>query len=265
MEVRWIELTRPHEGKVKMLNHNRNTKPNLVMILMFVASMACSIELPGDVDEIATQVAAGLTQVANDLTATALAVETTPPEGTDTPTLEPPTATYTPTPPPGGVSMNCDGTYQKLTIVDGGALGKTATLYNWNGSAWIEVWSVSGGDPMMQQIEAEAGLYPFGPCRQFIIIPLRYSGSGVLLDLTVYEWTGAAVSQVYFHQGVHGDWYKDGDSIVFEESLYLYGEPNCCPCNRQTLRHTWNGSAFVQTDLVIAPTYTGTPPDHCTP
>ncbi len=233
---------------------------SMTLVTLIIASLACTLpELPEGADEVATSVAEALTEISNSLTATALAIETPAP---DTPS---PTATFTPTPPPGGVSMNCDGTYQKLTIVDGGPVGKTATLSNWNGSAWIDVWSVSGGDPMMQQIEAEAGLYPFGPCRQFIVIPLRYSGSGAVLDLTVYEWTGAAVSQVYYRQGVHGVWSKDGDSIVFEESLYLYGEPNCCPCNRQTTRHTWDGTSFVQTDQVITPTYTGEPPEWCTP
>jgi hypothetical protein len=231
---------------------------SIALVTLIIASLACTLpELPEGADEVATGVAAALTEISNSLTATAMANE-----APDTPT---PSATYTPTPPPGGVSLNCDGTYQKLTIVDGGPVGKTATLSDWNGSAWIDVWSVSGGDPMMQQIEAGAGLYPFGLCRQLIVIPIRYSGSGVVLDLTVYEWTGAAVSQVYYHQGVHGDWSKDGDSIVFDESLYLYGEANCCPCNRQTTRHTWDGASFAQTDQVITPTYSGPPPEWCTP
>jgi len=239
-----------------MRSRTRIIRSGIAMGMLITASLACTIpELPEGADEIATGVAAVLTEISQSGTATAIA------GGIGSP----PTATQTPTPPPGGVSMNCDGTYQKLTIVDGGAVGKTATLASWDGSTWIDVWSVSGGDPMMQQIEAEAGLYPFGACRQLIVIPLRYSGSGVLLDLTIYEWTGAAVSQVYFRQGVHGNWSQDGDSIVFEESLYLYGEANCCPCNRQETRHTWDGSAFLQTSQVMTPTYTGAPPDWCTP
>lgn len=221
------------------------------LVVLLMATLACDPELPEEFDEVATGVVLALTELAGSLT---------PDVG-----VTPDTPTPSPTPPPGGVSLNCDGTYQKLTIVDGGPVGKTATLSTWNGASWIDVWSYSGGDPMMQQIEVEAGLYPFGACRQLIVIPLRYSGSGVLLDLMIYEWTGAAVSQVYFHQGVHGDWTKVGDDIEFVESVYLYGEPNCCPCNRQTTTHTWNGTTFVQVDQVITPTYTGTPPEWCTP
>ena len=231
-------------------------RPNrfvIAVLVLFMASLACTPPDPNDIA--ATAVSAALTEVSNALPTIDI--------GQVLPTE--PTATNTPTPPPGGVSMNCDGTYQKLTIVDGGAAGKTATLSNLNGSAWIDVWSVSGGDPMIQQIEAEAGLFSFGACKQLIVIPLRYSGSGAVLDVTIYEWTGAAVVQVYYRQGVHGGWSKDGDTIAFEESLYLYGEPNCCPCNRQTTRHTWNGTSFAQTDQVVTPTYTGPPPEYCTP
>jgi hypothetical protein len=220
-------------------------------MLLVMAALACGPELPEELDAVATGVAMALTDLAGSLT---------PDIG-----LTPDTPTPSPTPPPGGVSLNCDGTYQKLTVVDGGPTGKTATLSNWDGASWIDVWSYAGGDPMMQQIEDEAGLYPFGACRQLIVIPLRISGSGVILDLKIYEWTGAAVSQVYFHQGVHGDWTKAGDDIEFMESVYLYGEANCCPCNRQTTRHTWNGSTFVQVDQVLTPTYTGTPPEWCIP
>lgn len=221
------------------------------LVVLLMATLACAPELPAEFDEVATGVVLALTELAGSLT---------PDAG-----VTPDTPTPSPTPPPGGVSLNCDGTYQKLTIVDGGATGKTATLSNWDGSSWVDVWSFSAGDPMIQQIEEEAGLYPFGACRQLIVIPVRVAGSGVILDLTIYEWTGAAVSQVYHHQGVHGDWTKNGDEIEFVESVYLYGEANCCPCNRQTTRHNWNGSAFVQVDQVVTPTYTGTPPEWCTP
>jgi mycoredoxin len=118
---------------------------------------------------------------------------------------------------------------------------------------------------MIRQIEEQAGYYPFGDCQQLVIVPIRYSGSGAVLELGIHEWNGAGLSQVYFNDGVHGTWSKAGDNIIFEESLYLYGEPNCCPCNRQTLQHTWDGEAFVQTGSAITPTYSGTPPPMCVP
>lgn len=179
--------------------------------------------------------------------------------------LPPGAAPPTATPPPGGVSFNCDGTYQRIRITDAGAGGKTLWLDNWVSGSWSNVWSFEGGDPMIRQIEDEAGYYEFGGCKKMIILPVRYSGSGAVLELTIYRWTGSGVSIVYSNDGVHGDWEKLGDLISFEESVYLYNEPNCCPCNRQVLEHTWDGSAFVQTGSTINPTYTGDPPDHCVP
>jgi len=179
--------------------------------------------------------------------------------------LPPGVALPTATPPAGGVSFNCDGTYQRIRFTDAGAAGKTVWLDNWEGGSWVNYWSLEGGDAMVRQIEAEAGYYNFGACQKLLIVPLRYTGSGAVLELQVYRWTGAGVSLVYSHEGTHGDWSKLGDMITFEESIYLYGEPNCCPCNRQALEHTWDGSGFVQTGSSINPTYTGDPPDHCVP
>ncbi|MBN1266517.1 MAG: hypothetical protein JXA25_13555 [Anaerolineales bacterium] len=179
--------------------------------------------------------------------------------------LPPGVSLPTATPPPGGISLNCDGTYQRVRITDAGADGKTLWVDNWVSGSWSNVWSLEGGDAMIRQIEDEAGYYNFGTCKKLIIIPLRYSGSGAVLELEIYRWTGSGISNVYSHEGTHGEWSKLGDMITFEESIYLYGEPNCCPCNRQVLEHTWDGAAFVQTGSAINPTYTGDPPDHCVP
>jgi hypothetical protein len=174
-------------------------------------------------------------------------------------------AVPTSTPPPDGVSLNCDGTYQRFRLVDQGASGKTVSVDNWVSNSWVNVWNLSSGDPMTKQIEAEAGYYQFGGCQKLVIVPMRYAGSGAVLDLSIHVWNGNGLSQVYFNDGVHGDWTKVGDKILMEESLYLYGEPNCCPCNRQVLEHTWNGTAFLQTGSAINATYSGTPPAECSP
>jgi hypothetical protein len=167
------------------------------------------------------------------------------------------------TPPPGGVSLNCDATYQRVRLTDAGPAGRTLWVDSWNGSAWVNVWSVAGGDPNIRQIEEETGAYQFLGCQNLVILPIRYSGSGAYLELMVYQWNGAGLSEVYHHEGTHGVWAKAGDTVEFEESLYLFNEPNCCPCNRQTLQHTWNGAAFVETASSITPTYSGTPPAEC--
>jgi hypothetical protein len=168
-------------------------------------------------------------------------------------------------PPPEGVSLQCDGTYQRFRLTDSGAAGKTASVDSWNGMSWMNVWNWAGGDPMIKQIEDGAGLYSFGGCEQLVVIPERISGSGAILQLTIHRWNGAGLTEVFFIDGVHGSWTHTGDGFLFEESVYLFNEPNCCPCNRQILQYTWNGEGFDQTGSVVNPTYTGTPPPECTP
>lgn len=241
--------------------------------LLFVSSLAaCNLprpaETPSPVPAEDTPVLVLATAVEPTLVGPT-PVEPTPVEPTPVPpTPIPPTPvppTVTPVPPAGGVSLNCDGTYQRLRITDGGASGKTISVDNWDGSSWINVWNIAGGDAMIRQIEAEAGYYTFGGCQKLVIVPIRYSGSGAILELSIHVWNGAGLTQVYFNDGVHGSWSKVGDNVIFEESLYLFGEPNCCPCNRQTLQYTWDGTAFNQTGSAITPTYSGTPPPICVP
>lgn len=244
----------------------------LSIVILIIVSMACNLEdiTRDDSVSIETAVAATLDAINANLTsepgnATDLPQ---PPEGTPYPTQHPtitamPSPTHTP--PPDGISLNCDGTYQRVRVVDGGAAGKTVFVDNWNGSDWVEVWRVEGGDPMNQQIEDSAGPYLFGECTYLVIVPILYGGSGAVVELTIYAWDGVGMVEVYRHDGVHGDWQKLGDMITFEESIYLYDEPNCCPCNRQYLEHTWDGVAFQQTGSLITPTYEGEPPEYCQP
>lgn len=186
-----------------------------------------------------------------------------PPGGAAASPGPPPTAAAPP--PPGGVSLNCDGTYQRFRLTDGGAAGRTAWVDRWDGASWVTVSSLAGGDPMVRQIESEAGLYSFGGCAQLVVIPLRYAGSGAYLELSAYAWNGGGLTEVYQRAGAHAAWSAAGADLRFEESVYLYGEPNCCPCNRQAWVHTWDGAAFTASGTWLQPIDSGVPRPECTP
>ncbi len=181
-----------------------------------------------------------------------------------TPTLQP---SETPTPTPGipeeGVSLNCDGTYQRLLTSEGGSLGTTLTLQTWNGASWDSLWAIASGNPMERQFEDTAGFYPFGGCEQLLVVPLRYTGSGAALELSIYRWDGTTMEQVYYQNGTHGSWRIEGPRVYFTRSVYLYGEPNCCPCNVEEVIHRWTGTEFVEEGTTLTPTYQGTPPPEC--
>jgi hypothetical protein len=166
---------------------------------------------------------------------------------------------------PGGLSLNCDGSSQRVRNADAGPAGRTVAVDAWLDGDWVNVWSISGGDPMIQQIEPEAGIHQFGECRSLVVVPFRYSGSGADLRLEIFAWDGAGMRQVYSRAGTKGAWSVLGDRVQFKEARFLYGEPNCCPCATQTTEHTWDGNAFVETRVVVEPTYSGTPPAYCNP
>lgn len=180
----------------------------------------------------------------------------TPPSGLTAGDLS--NVTSTATPPPGGVSLNCDGTYQRVRITDGGATGKTVSVDRWDGTNWVNAWNLEGGDPMQRQILDDAGDYPFGDCQRLVVVPIRYSGPHLWLELSAYRWNGTGLDQVYFNAGYYGQWSRSGDTISFTGATSLGGSP-LAACDTQTSEHTWDGSAFVQTGSSI------TPVPGCTP
>jgi len=183
---------------------------------------------------------------------------------TPTPT-ENPTETITPSPtiPPDGVSLNCDGTYQRFNKLDGGLSGITLSIDNLVNGSWKPVWAINSGDPNQKQFEDETGLYPFGDCGQLLAVPIRFTGSGAVLQLVIYAWNGSTMELVYDQSGTGGIWEQQGDSVRMERSVYLYGEPNCCPCNREVLYHDWIEDEFVESAISLVPTYQGAPPAEC--
>lgn len=182
------------------------------------------------------------------------------------PTITPTYLPTTPAPPPGGVSMNCDNTYQRFRLEDKGLEGQVVYLEYWEGTKWITSWTYETGDPNIRHVEAEGlGFNDFGECRKLLIVPVRYSGSGGNLELNVYAWNGTTlVSVLQIADATQGTWSKQDKSIVVEYAVYLYGEANCCPCNRQKDRYDWSGNTFVAAASETNPTYTGAAPAECT-
>lgn len=169
--------------------------------------------------------------------------------------------TATATAPPGGVSLNCDGSYQRVRIIDQGAAGKTIAVDNWVGGAWVNVWNVASGDPNLRQLTDDAGHYPFGGCQRLVVVPFRHSNPQVSFELSIHRWTGAGMNQVYFNDGYYGEWSHAGAVVTFKEASKL-GTINNGPlvaCEWQTLEHEWDGSAFNQIGSNLQPV------PNCTP
>ncbi len=222
----------------------------LVFQLTAVAILACSFPFPdsgNETEEPSTTTTP--TEAAPTATETELTIET----ATATSTTEAAaTQTLTATPPPGGTSLNCDGTYQRVRITDHGSAGKTISVDNWSGGAWVNVWNMASGDPNQRQLMSEAGTYEFGECRLMVVVPMRSSGPHLWYELGIYAWNGIGLSQVYYNEGYYGEWSKTGDVITFREASTLGGSP-LGPCEWMTLEHEWDGTDFVQIGSVLEP------------
>jgi hypothetical protein len=243
----------------------RRRLPLLGLASLLVAALACANvpEPTPDQGALATQVAATLTALATvqpSPTASEPPTVSPLPVPTDTPS---PAPTASPTPPVGGVSLNCDETYQRVRLVDNGDAGRTLVVDEWSGTGWDVAWQFEGGNPIIRQLTEEAGAYSFGGCQQLLVVPLLYEGSGGILELHVYLWQAGTAVEVYSDDGSQGQWEIIGDNLHFEKAVYLLGEPNCCPCNRQVSDHQWTGAAFVEVETEVVPTYSGTPPSVC--
>jgi len=163
--------------------------------------------------------------------------------------------------------MNCDDTYQRFTLEDRGIEGRVARLDVWSQAGWVTVYTLEGGDPMERQIEpTQAGFVQFSNCRRVLAIPLIYTGSGANLELVLLGWNGSQVVELLHTQEKNkGSWWVEGDNIKVSCAVFLFNEPNCCPCNRETVTYTWKGDRFEETARVTTPVYQGTPPPDCVP
>ncbi|MFP3853987.1 MAG: hypothetical protein ACLFWD_06805 [Anaerolineales bacterium] len=160
-----------------------------------------------------------------------------------------PAPTATATAPPNGVSLSCDGTYQRVRIEDNGPDGITVLVDDWQDGSWMNVWSKTPADPFLQQVLEEVGWYQFGDCQKLIIVPIQNGDPRVTLDLTVHAWNGATMTQVYSNSGWYGSWSKVGDIIRTREASKLgsIDDGPLSACEWLTLEYTWDGTAFNQT------------------
>lgn len=174
--------------------------------------------------------------------------------------------TPTPKPPPDGVSMNCDGTYQRYRLKDAGpGLSPTLILDLWKNEQWVETWSYAPPDPEFHTIDVSSvGFYEFRPCQTLLVIPVRSQGTGAYLDLYVYYWTGSTVEPTFTLTGMtKGAWRQQESNLFVDYAVYLFGEPEAMPCNIVTDQYVWNNGIFGFSSSEMKPTYQGSPPPEC--
>jgi eukaryotic-like serine/threonine-protein kinase len=174
--------------------------------------------------------------------------------------------TATPRPPPDGVSMNCDGSYQRYRLKEtGSGAGPILVLDLWRNEQWSETWTYSPDDLDFHTIDiATAGFYEFRPCQTLLVIPVRAQGTGSYLDLNIFYWTGNSVERTFTLTSMSkGGWNQQDTNLFVEYAVYLYGEPEAAPCNTVEEKYVWNNGVFGKSDSLVKPTYEGAPPPVC--
>ncbi|HLF09260.1 MAG TPA: hypothetical protein VI789_07935 [Dehalococcoidia bacterium] len=189
-------------------------------------------------------------------------------QGTPTPPPPAPSPTATATPlPADAVDLNCDGSYERLiTATDTSVPRPTPPVISITvepldrPAGGLTVYSTERADiAVLESPQARA----FGGCEQLIVVPVRLSGSGSILQLLVFRWNGSATAKVLEETAAHGRWSASGARLTLTGAVYLFNEPNCCPCNLLDRTYAWDDQRFGLANEAIKPAEPRLLPELC--
>lgn len=117
-------------------------------------------------------------------------------------------------------------------------------------------WEAFGNSPSTMDLEAYSFIWldriesvdivslTDSPVPQ-VVVRVRYSGTGSILEAHILSFAGG-VTQTLADIVAYKGWleYRERGYIV-SQPLYLYNEPNCCPCRMETVTYLWDGTAFT--------------------
>lgn len=103
---------------------------------------------------------------------------------------------------------------------------------------------------MFNQIETVDIVALTGDPLPQVVVRIRYSGTGSILEAHVFSFEGSVTQSLADITAYKGwmEYLRDG--YVLSYPLYLFNEPNCCPCRRETVTYTWDGAAFAATQTL---------------
>jgi hypothetical protein len=101
-------------------------------------------------------------------------------------------------------------------------------------------------------------------CEQLVFVPVRFDGTGRILQLLAYRWNGNSTTKVLDESADHGRWAAEGKWVTLSGPVYLYNEPNCCPCTFRDRMYAWDGQRFAISGDNLRPADPRPPPSICT-
>ncbi|MFP4345676.1 MAG: Kelch repeat-containing protein [Anaerolineales bacterium] len=86
-----------------------------------------------------------------------------------------------------------------------------------------------------------------------LTVHLRYAGTGAILDLEILSFAGGERELLLERTAYKGGVNYAEEEFVVSQPLYLYNEPNCCPCRVESTTYAWDGTSFYAAQRVIEP------------
>lgn len=81
-----------------------------------------------------------------------------------------------------------------------------------------------------------------------VIVQVRSPGTGQSLDVAIVRVIGGETDVLFEGQAYKGSMTFSDGGFSMNQPLYLYHEPNCCPCRIESIAYRWNGQGFEVTD-----------------
>ena len=78
-----------------------------------------------------------------------------------------------------------------------------------------------------------------------LVVRIRYAGTGSILEAHVLSFKGGVTASLADITAYKGWMEYQGNGYLVSQPLYLYNEPNCCPCRKETVTYAWDGVAFT--------------------
>lgn len=250
---------------------------NLIFMLSILLFAGCQEGTPTD------ELLPAVTETAVEATATSEPTPTSEPTAVPTPDLS--VIPFTPGPQPNGTFLVQEVERGDLT---GDGAEDFVVISSWKESADVEdayalplrvdvlssagallysksTWEVMDvGSPSEIDTE-EWSLYTFdrlesaeireltGEAPPELAVHLRYAGTGAILDLEILSFEGGERELLLERTAYKGGVNYAEDEFVLIQPLYLYNEPNCCPCRVESVTYTWVETSFEAVQRVIEP------------
>ncbi len=86
-----------------------------------------------------------------------------------------------------------------------------------------------------------------------VVILTRGTGTGAILGVQILDVVEDVIVLLFEGRAYKGGLDYTERGFTLTQPLYMYGEPNCCPCRFETTHYAWERGAFLIDEHTLAP------------